>query len=369
MKAVAVFPKNRKVELLDIPEPSLSRPDEIKLRILEVGICGTDREIASFEYGTPPAGDDYLVIGHESLAEVIEKGVDVTRFSIGDLAMITVRRPCPHKNCVACRKDRPDFCYTGEFTERGIAGAHGFVCEHVVEQEKYVIPVPATMRSFAVLLEPLTVGEKALIEFWNVQDRLPSECRHNPNNRQSCHKVLVLGAGPVGLLGAMLFKSKGFDVGVYSRAPMKSQVAQLVESFGAKYLSTETTTIDQLRRQFGNIDVVYEATGAAALSFNVLKIIGTNSVFIFTGIPGRKHPIEIDADQIMRNLVLKNQIVYGTVNAGPQAHQQAVDDLGTFHKHWPDALGSVITGRYPIDDFEEVLTAEKRGIKNIITMV
>src|SRR5258708_7222554 len=143
MKAIAVFPHERRFDLIDHPEPYIDSPQQVKLRMLDVGICGTDKEIVSFQYGTPPQGSEYLVIGHESLGEVIETGPDVKNLKRGDLAVPTVRRPCSDPDCIACRAGRPDFCYAGTFTERGITGRHGFMTEFVVEQEQYVTHVPA----------------------------------------------------------------------------------------------------------------------------------------------------------------------------------------------------------------------------------
>src|ERR1051326_3055849 len=127
MKAIAVFPGKREIRLIDHPEPRISTPTDVKLRILEVGVCGTDKEICAFEYGTPPDGSDYLVIGHESLGEVVEVGNAVSRVKIGDLVVPMVRRPCPHETCLACHSGRQDFCYTGDFTERGIKMQNGFM--------------------------------------------------------------------------------------------------------------------------------------------------------------------------------------------------------------------------------------------------
>src|ERR1700730_13342091 len=138
MKAVAVFPSQRQVRVIDHPEPKLSSATQAKLRVLDVGICGTDREIVSFQYGTPPEGFDYLVIGHESLSEVVETGRDVKQVKPGDLVVTTVRRPCHHDWCQPCRQGRQDFCYSGDFTERGITGRHGFMTEYIVEEERYL---------------------------------------------------------------------------------------------------------------------------------------------------------------------------------------------------------------------------------------
>src|SRR5262249_39730994 len=140
---------------------AITQPDQVKLRILEVGICGTDKEICSFEYGTPPTGSDYLVIGHEALGEVVEVGAAVTHLAPGDLVVPTVRRPCSHAHCRSCQAGHQDFCETDDFTERGIKGAHGYLTEFVVDEAHYMNPVPRYLREIAVLVEPLTIAEKA----------------------------------------------------------------------------------------------------------------------------------------------------------------------------------------------------------------
>ena len=182
MKALAVFPSSREVRLIDQPEPVIAGPTEVKLRILEAGICGTDREITSFHYGTPPADSPHLVIGHEALGEVVDVGSGVTGLARGDLAVLTVRRPCPHDICAPCRKGRQDFCITGDFTERGIKGAHGYMTEFVVDDQRYMVKVPKELREVAVLLEPLTVAEKAAEQARVLAQRLPGDLKNDPSN-------------------------------------------------------------------------------------------------------------------------------------------------------------------------------------------
>src|SRR2546425_4981718 len=194
MKAIAVFPGRREVRLIEQERPTLRGPTDVRLRMLDVGVCGTDREIAAFQYGTPPAGSEYVVIGHESLGEVVEVGSAVSRVKPGDLVITMVRRPCLHEDCMACRAGRQDFCFTGDFSERGIKGLHGFMTETVVDDERYMHVVPRTLRDVAVLVEPLTIAEKALIEVNQVQQRLPWDCQH----QKMCHRAVVIGAGPVG---------------------------------------------------------------------------------------------------------------------------------------------------------------------------
>ncbi len=367
MKAIAVSPATRTIELIDHEPPRITAPTQVKLRMLEVGICGTDREISAFKYGTPPPGERELVIGHESLGQVIEIGSGVSRVAVGDLAVLMVRRPCPHPTCLACPHGRQDFCYTGDFTERGIKEAHGFMTEFVVDDQAYVCPIPADLRDVGVLVEPLTIAEKAIAQLWQVQQRLPWVCPVAPGERPGyCHQAVVLGAGPVGLLGAMALIANGFRVSVYSLESTTSPKAEFARAIGAAYVCSATESVERLVEQVGNIDVVYEATGASKISFQLMEVLGTNGVFIFTGVPGRKAPIELDADLIMRNLVLKNQVVYGTVNAGRAMYEAAIEDLRVFMSRWPTAVRSLLTGRYPLTAYAELLLGELRGIKNTI---
>lgn len=337
------------------------------MRVLDVGVCGTDREIVSFQYGDPPEGFDYLVIGHESLSEVVEVGNQVSRVQPGDLVVITVRRPCPHPNCIACREGRQDFCYTGDFTERGIKSRHGFMTELVVEEERYLNVVPRALRDIAVLVEPLTIAEKSLEQLGNVQQRLPWATPVEPGSSAG-RRAVVLGAGPVGLLGAMVLRVSGYDVAVYSRSPGAAEDNAIVAAIGANYIAAETHPIDQLASLAGPIDVVYEATGASGFAFEVIKHLGPNAVFIFTGVPGQKGPVPIDTDRIMRDMVLNNQAIVGTVNAPPHCFEKAINHLGVFLSRWPDAARSLITKRFPIEQAMEPLSHGAGGVKNVIAI-
>ena len=283
--------------------------------------------------------------------------------------MPSVRRPCPHDHCSSCREQKQDFCFTGDFTERGIKMTHGFMTEYFVDEEKYLACVPPELRGVAVLVEPLTVAEKGLAQVWQVQQRLPWFDPRQPEEQRGLGKTaVVLGAGPIGILGAMALAARGFKTYVYSRSPAPNVKSVLVESFGAKYLSSETVSPDQLAGQIGNIDLVYEAVGKAKIAYDVLRVLGLNGIFVFTGIPAPRPPIGIDADLIMRNLVLKNQAVVGTVNADADAFAAAIRDLGVFLKRWPEAVKSIISGRYKLDDYRELLLGKATGIKNVIAL-
>jgi len=367
MKAIAVHPGSREVRLVELAEPTLREPHDVKVKILEVGVCGTDREICRFEYGTPPGCGEHLVIGHESLGEVVEVGSAVTRVAPGDLVVPMVRRPCPHDHCAACAGERQDFCFTGDFHERGIKEAHGFMTELVVDHERYMNVVPRALRDVAVLVEPLTIAEKALAQVWHVQQRLPWACSLVPGEaRAHCHRAVVIGAGPVGLLGAMTLVNAGFDTTVYSRGAAPNAKADLVATIGARYVDAERVSVDALAARVGNIDLVYEAAGASQVAFEAMRVLGTNGIFAFTGVPGRRGPVSIDTDLLMRNLVLKNQVVLGTVNAGREVFEAAIADLATFTRRWPDAVRGLITGRFPLAAHRDLLLGAPAGIKNVL---
>ncbi|ADO67914.1 glucose 1-dehydrogenase [Stigmatella aurantiaca] len=358
MKAVAVFPKSREVRVIDVPEPRLRAPTGVRVRTLEVGVCGTDQEIAEFRHGAPPEGEDFLIVGHEALGEVVEVGAQVKGLKPGDLVVPRVRRPCPHEACPACRSGNPDFCVTGDYLERGIQKAHGFCVEFFVEEEASLHPVPSSLRGVAVLTEPLTIAEKALRELDTLKRRLPWKGKPG--------QAVVLGAGPVGLLGAMAFLRAGHATTVYSRSPKPNPKAAVAEAVGAPYLSSKEVPAEALARRLGAVDVVYEASGAAKAGFEVLKVLGPNGVFIFTGVPGRKEPLELEGAALLKQLVLKNQLVLGTVNASAGDFQAALEDLGHFQKRWPGQLEALLTERHPPEAFHEVVTGKAGGIKHLI---
>lgn len=370
MKAVAVFPGAREVRLIERPTPEAAPPDEVLLRVLDVGVCGTDKEICSFDYGTPPAGDDHLVIGHEALAQVIAVGSNVEGFREGDLAVPTVRRPCPHTHCRACRAGHQDYCYTGDFTERGIKEAHGFMTDYVVERPVNLVVVPPDLADLGVLAEPLTIAEKAMAQvFWLMQRRPPwLDPEAERGQWGAGMSALVLGAGPVGVLGAMTAAAAGFQTFVYSRELRPSPRSALIEALGITYVSSQATTPEELAASIGNVDVVYEAVGHSHFAFDVLRVLGQNGIYVLTGIPGLQALIEADAAGLMRQMVLRNQVLLGTVNAGPADFAAAVDDLRDFKRRWPETVQGLIGGRHSIEEAPDLIFARPTGIKTVISL-
>ena len=358
MRALAVFPARREVRIVDVPAPVLKNEADVMIRVREVGICGTDREIAAFHFGTPPEGSESLVIGHEALGEVLEVGPSVRTLKPGDLVAITVRRPCTEQSCPACRAGRQDFCVTGRYRERGIREAHGFMTELVVEDERYLVRVPPMLTEVGVLIEPLTVAAKGSLELGTILRRFPWE--------PIGVRALVLGAGPIGLLAAMMLEARHIQSCVYSREPHDSPRAELVRAFGAQYVSAEDTPLSELA-SIGRFDLVFEAAGNAKVAFAALDALAPNGVCILSGIPGGHSPIEIDLNGIMRNIVLNNQMIFGTVNASRSTFEASVRQLEQFMAIFPAAVRQMITHRVSLDEAPALLR-EPGGIKQVVVL-
>lgn len=363
MRALAAFPERRTLEIIDVPEPGPLEPGEVRVRSLEVGVCGTDREIASFRYGTPPEDSDYLIMGHECLGEVVELGPDTdASLSPGDLVVPRVRRPCARPDCYACRQGRSDYCVTGEFRERGILRQHGFACERWVERAEYLHRVPRELRPVGVLLEPLSIAEKALVVRALAQKRLPVR-----GGEHGADRAVVIGSGPVGLLGALALVHAGFTTHVVGRSPGPNVKSRAARALGAGYVSSQEVPIERLPETIGAPDFVYEAAGASGTAFAVLRTLAPNGVFVFTGVPGRKQPLDIEGGTLMKQLVLWNQVVLGTVNAGSDAFEKAIEDLSAAYRRSQGSVEGLVTHRHPLERGPAVMRGEVNGgIKHVL---
>jgi threonine dehydrogenase-like Zn-dependent dehydrogenase len=359
MRAMAVFPESRELRVVEMPTPEVHGDHDVEVRVRDVGICGTDREISEFHFGTPPAGKDALVIGHEALGEVTRVGASVRKFHPGDLVVLMVRRPCREQSCPACAVGRQDFCVSGKFRERGIKEADGFMAETVIEDERYLVRVPRSLEDVGVLIEPLTIAAKAGVELEAIYRRYPWE----PAEMRG----LALGAGPIGLLGAMMLVARGIETTVYSLEPKTSDRAKLAESFGARYVSAADVPLSELGSKVGRFDIVFEAVGVAKVAFQALAALAPNGICIFSGVPGPGKPIEMDLGTIMRTLVLKNQVIFGTVNASRSTFEASVQKLEQFMGVFPDAVRGLITDRAPLEAATEMLR-KPGGIKQVVAL-
>ncbi len=349
MKAISIVPGTPSVHLADVAEPSIAAPDEVKLRVVRVGICGTDREEVSGGRADAPDGKTELVIGHEMMGQVVEVGSAVKRVQPGDLAVFTVRRGCG--KCLPCIMNRPDMCLTGQYRERGIKGLDGYETELIVDKEQYVVRIPPALGSVGVLCEPLSVAEKAIDEAVRLQTaRLPDA----PANPDWLHgrRCLVAGLGPIGLLAALILRLRGATVYGLDVVDAASTRPQWLNHIGGSYIDGRQVTPDHVDDQIGSVELIFESTGVASLEFNLLDALGPSGLYVLTGIPGGDRPLELDGAQLIRELVLDNQLMVGSVNAARDHYQMAVDDLETAGLLWGDHVAKLITHHFGYADFQ-----------------
>jgi threonine dehydrogenase-like Zn-dependent dehydrogenase len=364
MKAISLVPGTTTLRLVERPEPAIASADDVKLQVLQVGICGTDREEAAGGRAAAPPGQQDLIIGHEMIGRVVEAGASVTAIRPGDYAVLTVRRGCGH--CPACTVHRSDMCYTGDYADRGISLQDGYQAEYVVDSERYVVKVPGEVASIGVLCEPMSIAQKAIDEALLIQTaRLPEA--EPGKNWLAGKRALVAGLGPVGLLTAFALRLRGASVlGLDVIDPDNERAKLLVES-GGTYVDGRQDRPDALDDHFGRIDLIIEAAGVANLEFDLLSALGRDGVYVVVGIPGGDRMIDIDAAAIMRSLVLGNQVMVGSVNASPKHFDLAIQDLTKASRTWQGAVERLITHRLPYTQFEEALTSHPANeIKTVL---
>ncbi|HWC34513.1 MAG TPA: glucose 1-dehydrogenase [Mycobacteriales bacterium] len=345
MKACTVQPGDvSTASVEEIPEPPES-DGSVLVEGMFVGICGTDVEISMEGYGEPPPGHHRLVLFHESLGRVIGAPAD-SGLAAGDLVAGVVRRPDPVP-CEACAQDEWDFCRNGQFTERGIKGHDGYGSQRWRVAPKFAIKLDPALEKLGVLLEPTSVVAKA----WDQVGKISARSATRPAT------ALVTGAGPIGLLAAMIGRQKGLAVTVLDRVtegPKPSMVAEL----GATYI----TALDDLKQP---PDVVIEATGIGQLVFDVIGRAAPDAIVCLTGISSGTREVGIEADAVNKAMVLSNEVVFGSVNAGLANYQQAADALSAADNAW---LDKIITRTVPMADWPQALKRQPDDIKVVVDL-
>jgi len=350
MKAIAIQPGTTDLKLVERLEPSIHDPDDIKVRVLQVGICGTDREEAAGGRAMAESDKKELVIGHEMLGQVIEAGSEALKSTHpGDYVVFTVRRGCGE--CLPCNMNRPDMCLTGDYKERGIWGMDGYQAEIVVDRLAYRVQVPPELKEVGVLCEPTSVAEKAIDEAIRIQfARLPDA----PATPDWLHgkRCLVAGLGPIGLLAAMILRLRGAQVYGMDIVEPDSSRPRWLARIGGTYIDGRQVRADKVDEKIGSMDLILEATGVPSLAFNLLDGLTTNGVYVLTGIPGGDRPLQIPGAELIRQLVLNNQLMFGSVNAARDHYQMAVTDLLEAQSRWGSHLSELITHRIPYTNFQ-----------------
>lgn len=347
MKAIAITPGKGNVELINVAEPVIGAPGEIKLEVMEVGICGTDREEVEGGRADPPTNEDRLIIGHEMISRVVDTGTGSGKFKKGDYALFMVRRPCGH--CGPCNLGRSDLCMTGDYLERGIKGLHGYQSEYVVDREEYLIRVPENISGLGVLTEPMSVVVKAIDEAVLLQaSRLP---KADEETWLKGKRTLVAGLGPIGLLAAFVLKLRGAEVSGLDIVDESSPRAAILKEIGGEYINGKSIKTDKIDDRYGSMDFIFEATGIAELGFNLMDALGLNGMYVLTGIPSGERPVSIQGSVLMRNLVLKNQVMLGSVNAAKKHYEEAVSELVKLKAKFGASIEKLITERVKYTDF------------------
>jgi glucose 1-dehydrogenase len=352
MKAIVVKPGEKdSIHMRNMPDPKM-KPDQVAVKMIRVGLCGTDAEINHGLYGKAPDGDEFLILGHENLGVVEEVGKKVTGWKPGDLVVATVRRPCGV--CPQCKMGENDMCSSGKYTERGIMRRHGYMAEYYTELPMFLNKIPREIRDFAVLLEPMSVVQKGIDHTYLLQHRLKA---WKPK------LGMVLGAGPIGLLAAAVLRVRGLRTVVVGREDPTDQRAQIVKQLGAEYVCVANKALSDVPKETGFPDIVIEATGVSRVVFDAMEILGANGVLCLLSVTGGDTMNAEPIDLINQRLVLGNQVVFGSVNANPRHFKKGVTDFVTIQKKWPGAMTKLLTNKIPWQDHKKWFIERGSGIK------
>jgi len=335
MKAIAVFPgQPGSAHLADLEKPSLSDVAGgrgVLVKVLRVGVDGTDKEINAAEYGAAPDGYPFLVIGHEGFGQVEAVGPNVSFIRPGDFVVATVRRP---GKSIYDLIGLQDMTTDEEYFERGISLRHGYLTEYYVEDEQFMVKIPSALREVGVLLEPMTVAQKGITQAYEIQRRLKV---WRPR------KAAVMGTGTLGLLAALSLRLRGLDVTAFGRTPKPYLNARLLEDIGARYVSTSEQSIADAAAEFGPFDLAFEGTGSSAVVFEAMRVIAKNGVLVLTSITGGNRTLEVPADRINLEFVLGNKVMVGSVNASRENFESGVRDMAQADAEYPGWLRRLLT--------------------------
>jgi len=347
MKAIAVFPgKPGSVHLAHLNRPSLDDVPNgrgVLVKVLRVGVDGTDKEINAAEYGASPDGYDFLVIGHEGFGRVEAVGPNVNELQPGDYVVATVRRP---GTSLYDQIGTNDMTTDDTYFERGINLRHGYLTEYYVDDAEFIVKVPGGLKDVGVLLEPTTVVEKGIAQAYEIQRRL---------RVWRPRRAAVMGAGTIGLLATLILKLRGLDVTTFALTKRPYLNSDLIEALGARYVSTQETSIAEGAATLGPFDLIFEATGFSPIVFDSMRALAKNGVLVLSSVTGGDKAISVPADKINLEFVLGNRVMVGTVNANREYFERCVGDLSQAELQYPGWLKQLLT--HPVkglDNYQEL---------------
>jgi threonine dehydrogenase-like Zn-dependent dehydrogenase len=337
MKAIAVKPGTaNSVHLVEMPKPSVGDVPKgrgVLVKVLRVGVDGTDKEINNAEYGAAPKGENVLVIGHEGFGVVEEVGPNVHELKKGDYVVATVRRPGTSIYDII---GTSDMTTDDTYFERGINLRHGYLSEYYVDDAEFIVKVPRGLKDVGVLLEPMTVVQKGVTQAYEIQRRL---------RVWKPKRAAVMGAGTIGLLSTLVFRLRGMEVVTFGRTKKPYLNSDLIEELGAKYISTEDISVPDYATANGAFDIIFEATGFSPIVFDAMQALAKNGVLVLSSVTGGDRKVEVPADKINLDFVLGNKVMVGTVNANREYFESGVKDLSAAVLEYGDWLNRLLTHR------------------------
>ncbi len=359
MKAIAVIPgKPNTIHLREVRKPEVEDVPNgrgVLVKMIRVGVDGTDKEISAAEYGAAPPGDDYLILGHESFGRIEAVGPSVTELKAGDYVALTVRRP---GSSLYDQIGTYDMTTDGTYFERGINLRHGYLTECVVDDPEYIVRVPEGLKHVGVLMEPMSVVQKAVEQAYRIQQRLRV---WRPK------KAAVLGASTLGLLATVTLKLRGLDVTTFGNTMPPFLNSRLIEELGARYVSTKQMSLTVASAKYGPFDYILEGTGYSPLVFEAMSVLAKNGVLALVSVTGGDRKLEVPADKINLGFVLGNKVAFGSVNANREYFESGAKDLAAAELQYPGWLSKLLT--HPIQGLENyqemlrTLTETKGAIK------
>jgi threonine dehydrogenase-like Zn-dependent dehydrogenase len=360
MKAIAVRPgEPGSIHLEDVPKPSvddIAGGRGVLVKVLRVGVDGTDKEINAAEYGAAPPGDDFLIIGHESFGVVEQVGANVPdTIRPGTYVVASVRRP---GSSIYGKIGLQDFTTDDVYYERGINLLHGYLTEYYVDDSDFVFPLPQALRKVGVLLEPTTVAEKGINHAYEIQRRLKI---------WQPRRAAILGSGTIGLLMALAARLRGLELTVFSLPQKPYRNADLIEELGGAYASSAQATLAEVSAERGPFDLIMDATGFSPIVWEAAEVLGKNGVLVLSSITGGDRKAEINSDRINQSFVLGNKVMVGTVNASPAEFRSGIDDLIKAEALFPGWLSKLLTTPIQgLENYEQMihaLTEDRDAIK------
>ena len=356
MKAIAVKPPQKNsVHLVDIPKPELNSVANgrgVLVKVMQVGVDATDREVNDGLYGNSPDGDDFLVIGHEVFGQVVEVGDAVRKVKPGDYVACTVRRP---GTSIYDDIGRNDITSEEVYFERGINLRHGYLTEYFVDEEEFFVRVPAGLKHVGVLAEPASVVAKGLEQANLAQQRLQV---WQPRT------AFVMGSGQIGLLATMMLSLRGYEVFTFARGTAEGNLkAEIATEYGARYVSTNEQTPQELIKEIGKKpDIIFEATGNSRLAFQAMEYLGLNGALIWSSVTGGNNMVDVPADRINLEWVLGNKLLVGTVNGNWKHFEQGIADISLGEQMFPGVTERILTNPVEgLDNYQQMMTLLESG--------